>query len=180
MGRSPDLLNHLFGCDNMKGRKTKTATWSLAVCAVAALMIVSSRLLSAPWSLPMVPIYFACYTNSGAGAEALFILTNPPNASIELLSVRSSSQADGVSTQEEGRFNWGRREPWGLVYAIGVNKTNEALEVVWKLQLRNRGPKRVFEQARELFGHITGREHEYFTGTIFCVTNETKPNNIEL
>ena len=158
----------------MNTAKTKTAMWTLVIVAFATLFIAGWRLLSIPWSPPAVPVYFACYTNSGAGPEALFMMTNPPNAAVELSSVRSDAQAHGGAMLDRGQFSWGRREPWGLVYAVGVDTTNEPLRVVFKFQLRCRGPKMIFEQARELFGQITGREREYFTGMTFFVTNETK------
>jgi hypothetical protein len=169
-----------FGCDSMNHRRPKITRLALLVLAFVALLITSWRLPSKPWSLPVVPVYLASYTNSGAGTEALFMMTNPPNASIELLSVRSVDQAEGGAMREKGRFSWGRRETWGLVYAVGVETTNEPLRVVWKFQLRRRGPKRILEQARELFGQLTGREHEYFTGTVFFVTNETRHARGEL
>jgi hypothetical protein len=160
---------------NMTTGRTKTALWTLTVAALVALFIASWRLMSMQWSPPAVPVYFACYTNSGAAwPEALFLMTNPPNASVELSSVRSEGQIDRGARRDRGGFDWCSREPWGLVYAVGVDTTNEPLRLVWKFQLRCRGPKRIFEQARELFGQLTGREHEYFTGITFFVTNETK------
>jgi hypothetical protein len=124
---------------------------------------------------PSVVTSFLRFTNSGARQEALFALSNPPNAAVSLHSVRRLSNAgDAATAREAGQLSWTRREVWGLPYAITVDTTNEPLRVVFKFQQRAVGPRRIVEQVREVFGRITGNEREFFTGSIFFVTNETK------
>jgi hypothetical protein len=123
---------------------------------------------------PTVATSFLGFTNSGGRPEALFALSNPPPASVSLHSVRRiSTPTTNGATREAGYFSWTRREQWGLPYAIGVDSTNEPLQVVFQFQQRAVGPRRMTEQIRELFGRITGNEREFFTGSVFFVTNET-------
>jgi hypothetical protein len=87
---------------------------------------------------------------------------------------RLSNPGDDAAVHEAGHFSWTRREQWGLLYAMTVDTTNEPLRVVFKFQQLASGPRRIVEQARELFGRITANEREFFTGSVFYVTNETK------
>jgi len=152
--------------------------WPLVVAAVLALLISILR-LPHPHSTPVVNLAFIGFTNSGAGVEALFALTNPPKVAVTLHSVRAAAHGDqSGATQERGYFTWGRKESWGLAYAISVDTTNEPLRVVIKFQQRAAGPRRFIEQMRELFGEITHNEREFFTGNLFFVTNETKITSI--
>jgi len=128
---------------------------------------------------PSVVTSFLGFTNSGARQEALFALSNPPNAAVSLHSVRRLSNAgDDAAVREAGHFSWARREQWGLPYAITVDTTNEPLRVVFKFQHRAVGPRRIVEQIREMFGRIIGNEREFFTGSTFFVTNETKTESM--
>ena len=122
---------------------------------------------------PTVATSFLGFTNSGGRPEALFALSNPPPASVSLHSVRRISTLTSGETREAGHFSWARREQWGLACAIGVDSTNEPLQVVFQFQQRAVGPQRMTEQIRELFGRITRNEREFFTGSVFFVTNET-------
>lgn len=125
---------------------------------------------------PTVATGFLGFTNSGGRHEALFALSNPLNAAVSLHSVRRiATIANKNVTGEAGHFSWARKEQWGLPYAIGVDSTNEPLRVVFQFQQRASGPRRIGEQLRELLGRITGNEREFFTGSIFFVTNETDP-----
>ena len=60
-----------------------------------------------------------------------------------------------------------------MPYAISVDTTNEPLQVVFQFQQRTVGPRRIVEQLRELWGRLTGNEREFFTGSVFFITNET-------
>jgi hypothetical protein len=123
---------------------------------------------------PTVATSFLGFTNSGGRAEALFALSNPPPASVGLHSVRRiSALTNSGPTREAGHFSWAKREQWGLPYAIGVDSTNEPLQIVFQFQQRAVGPRRIIEQFRELWGRLSGNEREFFTGSIFFVTNET-------
>ena len=125
-------------------------------------------------SAPSLTTSFLGFTNSGGRHEALFALSNPPNAAVSLHSVRRVSTASDDATQEAGHFSWARREQWGLPCAISVHTTNEPLKVVFQFQQRAVGPRRIIERIRELLGRITGNERDFFTGRIFVVTNETQ------
>jgi len=149
--------------------------------AIPILALLISVLITSysQWTPPLVNVAFIGFTNSGSSPEALFALTNPPAAAISLHSVRGTAHADPPGTQKErGAFRWGRRESWGLVYAIGVDTTNEPRQVVLKFQQRNGSPRRKVEQVRELFGRLVGKEREFFTGKVFFVTNETRINTV--
>src|SRR6266446_6484015 len=114
-------------------RRTK---WVLIVTAVLALLISILR-LPHPYSAPVVNLAFVGFTNSGAGVEAVFALTNPPKVAVTLHSVRAAAHGDqSGATQERGYFTWGRKVSWGLAYAISVDTTNEPLRVVIKFQQR--------------------------------------------
>jgi hypothetical protein len=133
------------------------------------------------WCLPRkvapsaVVAGFLGFTNSGGHHEALFALSNPPNAAVSLHSVRRvSTLTNIVPAGEAGHFSWAGKEEWGLPYAISVNSTNEPLCVVFQFQQRAVGPRRIVEQIRELWGRLTRNECEFFTGSIFFVTNETE------
>ena len=162
----------------MNSKSARRTKWLLIVAAVLSLLISTLR-LPHPHSRPFVNLAFIGFTNSGAGAEALFALTNPPKVAVTLHSVRAAAPGDhSDATQERGCFSWGKRESWGLAYAISVDTTNEPLRVVLKFQQRAVGPRRVIERVREIFGEITHNEREFFTGNLFFVTNETKITSI--
>jgi hypothetical protein len=125
-----------------------------------------------------VNVAFLGFTNSGAGTEALFALTNPPAVAVSLHSVRAAARTGRADANEEkGSFSWGRRESWGLAYAISVITTNEPLRVVLKFQQRAAGPRRLIELVREVFGRLAHNDREFFTGHVFFVTNETRINS---
>jgi len=136
-------------------------------------------LLRSPHPHPaFVDVAFLGFTNSGAFTEALFAFTNPPDVAVSLSSVRAAAHMDRTDANvERGSFSWGRRESWGLAYAISVDTTNESLRVVLKFQQRAAGPRRMIEVVREVFGRLVHNEKEFFTGRVFFVTNETRINS---
>ena len=143
-----------------------------AILALALLLVSSSH---SPWQAPIVNVAFLGFTNAGSATEALFALTNPPPVAVSLDSVRAIPDLPSAATNKErGVFSWGRRESWGLVYAVAVDSTNEPLRVVLKFHQRATGPRRLVEQVREFFGHLTKGDREFFTGHVFFVTNETR------
>jgi hypothetical protein len=150
--------------------------------AIPILALLISALTShSHWTPPLVNVAFLGFTNSGSSPEALFALTNPPAVAVSLHSVRGTARAEPPGPQKErGAFSWGRRESWGLVYAIGVDTTNEPLQAVLKFQQRSGSPRRLVEQVRELFGRLVGKERDFFTGHVFFVTNETRINTVAL
>ncbi len=121
---------------------------------------------------PSVSVAFAGFTNSGTFVEALFSLTNPPALSMSLQSVHALGAKAGSVPVELGNFSYGRKEPWGLTYAISVGKTNEPLEVVLRFQELASGPTRAIERVREIFGDLTHKPQAFFTGPVFFVTNQ--------
>src|SRR5262249_55830690 len=154
--------------------RTRRTLCVMATILILALLISISMAPHSHWTPPVVNVAFVGFTNSGTGAEALFALTNPPAVAVSLYSVRGPACAEPLGTQKErGTFSWGRRESWGLVYAIGVDTTNAPLQVVLKFQQRSSTPRRSVELIRELFGRLVGKEREFFTGQVFFVTNET-------
>ena len=152
----------------------------LFILVTIPILVLLIGLLTAPPSRrkpPVVNVAFVGFTNSGTGPEALFALTNPPAVAVSLHSVRGTGRADLPETRKErGVFNWGKRESWGLACAIGVDTTNESLQVVLQFQQRSDSPRRLVELLRELVGRLVGKEREFFTGQVFFVTNETQIN----
>src|SRR5438876_10410107 len=124
----------------MNSKSARRTKWLLIVAAVLSLLISTLR-LPHPHSRPFVNLSFIGFTNSGAGVEALFALTNPPKVAVTLHSVRAAAHGDqSGATQERG--TWGRKESWGLAYALSVDTTNEPLRVLLKFQQRAVGPRR--------------------------------------
>ena len=60
-------------------------------------------------------------------------------------------------------------------YAISVDTTNEPLRVVLEFQQRATGPRRFFEQVRELFGEITQNEREFSPAMSFSSRTKRGP-----
>ena len=152
------------------------------VCLLIATIIssVGISLLRSPHQHPAsIDVAFLGFTNSGALIEALFAFTNPPDVAVSLSSVRAAAHTDltDANAAERGSFSWGRRESWGLAYAISVDTTNEPLRVVLKFQQRAAGPRRMVELVREVLGRLARNEKEFFTGHFFFVTNETRINS---
>jgi len=162
----------------MNSKRTRRTLCLLAATAVLALPISLLRSPHSHRTPPVVNVAFLGFTNSTAGTEALFALTNPPAVAVSLHSVRAAAHAGGNGANaERGSFSWCRRDPWGLIYAISVDTTNEPLLVVLKFQQRVVGPRRLIELVREVFGRLTHNEREFFTGHVFLVTNETRINS---
>ena len=164
----------------MNRKKTRRTLCVLAAVAILALLVSLLRSPPPHWTAPVVNVAFLRFTNSAAGTEALFALTNPPAVAVSLHSVRAAARA-GVpgANAERGSFSWCTREPWGLVYAINVETTNEPLRVVLMFQQRVASPRRLIELAREVFGRLTHNKQEFFTGHVFFVTNETRIDNTQ-
>lgn len=149
--------------------------WALMLVVLVSAYLVGLLSSRPKAPAPTVATGFLGFTNAGARQEALFAVSNPPIAVLNLHSVRRLSRGGtNASVGEAGRFSWMRREPWGLPYAITVDTTNEPLQVVFKFQKRSVGPRRIVEYILEEFGRMTGNEREFFTGSTFFVTNETR------
>jgi hypothetical protein len=162
----------------MISKRTRRTLWLLMATVILALLISLLRLPHPHWTPPVVNVVFLGFTNSGTGTEALFALTNPPAVAVTLHSVRAAAHSDRAGAKEErGSFSWGRRESWGLAYAVSVDTTNEPLRVVLEFQQRAAGPRRLIELVREVFGRLAHNDREFFTGHAFFVTNETRINN---
>jgi hypothetical protein len=144
------------------------------------LLVLLSAFLMLPRKnvVPSLPAVFLGFTNSGGQPEALFAFSNPPPASLSLHSIRRITFPVDSAARDGGRFSWGRREEWGLIYAIGVDTTNEPLRVVFQFQQRAVGLRRLVEQIRELFGRMAHNEREFFSGSIFLLTNEVRSDAI--
>ena len=155
--------------------KVKNRPLILAVVLLCVGSLMVSSIFQGSRRVPPVNMGFVGFTNSGARTEALFAISNPPNAAVSLHSVRLRDTSDSNSADKDrGHFSWARRESWGLPYAITVDTTNEPLSVIFKFQQRSVGPARIVEQIKELFGRITGSEVEFFTGHVFFATNDTR------
>ena len=162
----------------MKSPRRLLVLICIGVLVCACLWFFAVWLFSRPGPAPAAAMSFLGFTNASGGNEALFALSNPPPAAVSLHSVQPLRLvANNPVSRNAGSFSWGRREEWGLRYAISVNSTNEPLQVVFRFQLRAVGPRRLVEQCRELLGRITGDEREFFTGSISFVTNETRSGN---
>jgi hypothetical protein len=151
---------------------------SLLILAVFILVLGGVMLMSNLQSSPPPPIVaggFLGFTNSRGRVEALFAFSNPPNAALFLhsVSLKDTSGASGSTNKSRGSFSWGRREQWGLAYAITVTTTNEPLRVVFQLQQPAVGPRRMIERIKEFLEILKGKELTLFTGRTFFVTNET-------
>ena len=160
----------------MNSKRMRRTAFLLIAIVVSAVVISLLRSQHPPPS--SVDIAFLGFTNSGALTEALFAFTNPPDVAVSLYSVRAVAHTDRTGANDErGSFSWGRRESWGLAYAVSVDTTNEPLRIVLKFQQRAAGPRRVIELAREVFGRLAHNERDFFTGHAFFVTNETRINS---
>jgi hypothetical protein len=124
---------------------------------------------------PHVEMGFYGFTNTGPRLLALFGISNHPNIIVDLHSVsRLSTNASESNAAPLGTWAWGRWEPWGITAAINVETTNEPLRAVFEFQQRAAGPRRIRERIQELWGKMTGNEREFYTGSKFLVTNETR------
>ncbi len=125
----------------MVDQSAQRTRWGLGITVVVVLLFSMWEMPRKPYSVPDVGLDFVGFTNSGGAIEALFAMTNPPNAAVSLISVGSTSQGEGVGIHDRGNFSWGSRESWGLAYAISVDTTNEPLQVVLKFQQKDGRPE---------------------------------------
>jgi hypothetical protein len=150
----------------------KRKLWLLVaifIALAAAILMIDSQ----P-TRPRVEMGFYGFTNSGAGVEALFGISNHPNLSVGLHSVsRLGTNATNADQRSLGSWTWSRWEPWGITSAVNVRTTNEPLHVVFEFQERAVGLRRMPERIKEFWGKLIGSEQEFFTGRKFLVTNQT-------
>jgi hypothetical protein len=157
--------------------RTKRTTF---VALVAILLLLAGTALwivtHPPPSPPPVAIGFLGFTNSNSGAaQAVFGITNPPNAGLTVHSVTLTNDVGSVAQEKQrGAFEWATKLEWGLPIGITVDTTNQPLSVVFAFQLRKGGPRRLLERLQEYYVRLRGSEVSYFTGDTFFVTNQTR------
>lgn len=156
----------------------RTKRTLLAVLAVGLILLalIPLSLMMHPPGPPHVAIGFLGFTNSASGRpQAVFGVTNPPNAGLTVYSVTLTNDTGSVlDEKQKGRFDWATKAEWGLPIGITVETTNEPLSVVFQFQLRRGGPRRVLERLQEYVVRLRGGEVSYFTGGKFFVTNHTR------
>src|SRR5512141_3245918 len=90
--------------------------------AILALVFIPLGLPNRNAAPPTVDVAFLGFTNSGTHSEALFAFTNPPPVAVSLYSVHDLAPVPpGSAVKDRGSFSWGRRDPWGLLYAVWVD-----------------------------------------------------------
>ena len=158
--------------DGRMKKKLLILTVILVILAIASLFSVR------PAFSPHVEMGFYGWTNSGAGTEALFGISNHPNVTVVLHSItRPGANTSNLEDERLGNWAWSRWEPWGITSAVHVKTTNEPLRVIFEFRERAGGLRRVTERIKEMWGRLTGNEREFFTGHKFFVTNETRISN---
>jgi len=158
--------------NNSSARRAKTLSFATGVLFL--LCLIGMMILSRSPPEPLATIAFVGFTNSSSRAQAVFALTNPPTVALGLHSVRTIDRSESaVSTQEVGHFSWSTKTSWGLLYAVTVDTTNEPLRFIFKFQRRATGPRRITEQIHELVSKLTDPPREFYTGTVYFITNET-------
>jgi hypothetical protein len=140
---------------------------------IAIVLMLMLNLQPAP--PPHVEMGFYGFTNLGGRTVALFGISNHPPLSVVLHSVsRLNTNAPTLNDAPMGTWAWGRWEPWGITSAIHTETTNEPLRVVFEFQERADGLRRIPERMKEILGKLAGNEREFYTGSKFLVTNETR------
>jgi hypothetical protein len=156
--------------------RTKQRVLAAALVFLLLLILITGWMVTHPPPVPpQIGIGFLGFTNSSSGRpQAIFGISNPPNASLMVYSVTLTNDTGSVAQDKQrGWFEWAKRLEWGLPVGITVDTTNQPLSVVFQFQLRRGGPRRLLERLQEYYVRLRGGEVSYFTGDTFFVTNQT-------